>query len=172
MLTNANNLNNSQKILDELLKYLKISANKLSTEIGLSANTAIYHVKNGRNGISSDLANKIIERYPEINYSWLLTGEGSMKKNAEVGKMHAIDEEQANYKFEDDDVYALRQDIKAVNENLIKLSEGVTVNFERIGGALFEGLKSQQKILKFIEQIDADRINKATGKLDEFLESR
>jgi len=68
----------SQEVLEGLLSYLKISANKLSSEIGLTANTSIYHIKNGRNGISPDLANKIVDRYPEINYIWLLTGEGEM----------------------------------------------------------------------------------------------
>ncbi len=64
--------------LSEILKYLKISANKFSVEIGLEKNTGIYHLKNDRNDISPEMANTIIVRYPEFNYSWLITGKGEM----------------------------------------------------------------------------------------------
>lgn len=76
-------MKSSSEILEELLKHLKISANKLSSEIGLTANTSIYHVKNGRNRISPELAGKIHYTYPEISYDWLLTGTGNMIVDSE-----------------------------------------------------------------------------------------
>ncbi len=69
--------------LSKILKYLKISANKFSIEIGLENNTGIYHLKKDRNDISPDMANTIIKRYPEFNYDWLLTGRGEMLLSAE-----------------------------------------------------------------------------------------
>ena len=148
----------------------KISQKEFASRLD-STQQYVSALLNGKRKVGSNIVERLEKEF-DMNIGWFVSGEGSMKKNTEVGKIHALDEDPANYKFEDDDVFTLRQDIKAVNENLLKLSEGVTVNFERVGGALFEALKGQQKILKFIEQIDADRINKATGKLDEFLESR
>ncbi|MFZ4414580.1 MAG: hypothetical protein ACOYOV_15965, partial [Bacteroidales bacterium] len=37
-----------------------------------------YKIDKERNGISKGLASKIVEKYPEISYGWLLTGSGSM----------------------------------------------------------------------------------------------
>ncbi|MDD3712907.1 MAG: hypothetical protein PHZ28_05385 [Candidatus Izemoplasmatales bacterium] len=71
----------SSERLEEILKYLKISANKLSVEIGLKDNTKIYHIKKDRNDISPEMAKLITDRFSEINYSWLLTGEGEMLNN-------------------------------------------------------------------------------------------
>lgn len=63
-----------------MLEYLNLSANKLSVELGHDNNTKIYHVKNGRNKISADLAKQISDKY-SISVSWLLTGEGPMLKD-------------------------------------------------------------------------------------------
>lgn len=80
--TNAN----SAERLAMLVSYLKISYNKLADEIGLEKNTKIYHVKNGRNEISSELAKTITDRYSQVNYDWLLTGKGEMLKSEEPTK--------------------------------------------------------------------------------------
>jgi plasmid maintenance system antidote protein VapI len=46
----------SSERLEKILKHLKISANKLSVEIGLKDNTKIYHIKKDRNDISPEMA--------------------------------------------------------------------------------------------------------------------
>lgn len=67
----------SERII-ELLKYLEISANKLSKELNLSTPQIFYDIKAGRCGISKELARKINERFINVNPVWLLTGAGSM----------------------------------------------------------------------------------------------
>ncbi|WP_435416306.1 hypothetical protein [Polaribacter aestuariivivens] len=74
-------MKNSKEIFIELLEHLKLSANKLSVALGHKNNTKIYHVKNGRNKISSDLAKEITDKFSDISYSYLLTGEGEMLKS-------------------------------------------------------------------------------------------
>ena len=64
----------SSKRLEELLLHLKMSYNKFAKEIGLKDNVKVYHIKNGRNEISADLANAITATFPQISYQWLLTG--------------------------------------------------------------------------------------------------
>lgn len=78
--TQTNVSNESAKRLEELITYLKLSYNKFAVEIGLKDNVKIYHVKNGRNDISADLANNIVSKYPYVSYEWLLRGEGPMLK--------------------------------------------------------------------------------------------
>ncbi|CAA0177530.1 conserved hypothetical protein [Tenacibaculum maritimum] len=68
----------STEILQELLDYLGIKANRLSVEIGDNSNSRIYYVRNGRSKISPKLAKAITERYKEINYDYLITGKGEL----------------------------------------------------------------------------------------------
>lgn len=68
----------SSKRLRELLLHLKMSYNKFAKEIGLKDNVKVYHIKNGRNEISADLANAITATFPQVSYHWLLTGNGEM----------------------------------------------------------------------------------------------
>ena len=156
----------SPEILADLLSHLKISANKLAFEIGLNANTAIYHIKNGRNGISSELAKKIINRFPEISYNWLLTGEGEILKGEKAKELQA-NEEQADYKL--NDVQAMHQDLK---KDLNSLAEGMIKNFEVISTGIMQGLMDQRKLLDWTEKIDPDKINKSSEKLEEFLKQK
>ena len=72
---------NSSDRLEEILRHLQLSPNKLSIELGLKNNVKVYHIKNGRNEISSGMAKLISDKFPELNYNWLLTGEGQMLKS-------------------------------------------------------------------------------------------
>lgn len=38
----------------------------------------LYQIKRGNNGISRDVAERIVAKFPEISKAWILTGEGSM----------------------------------------------------------------------------------------------
>lgn len=76
--------NNSKERLGEILEYLRISANKLSKEIGHSNNVKIQHIKSGRNEISKEVASEIENRYPELNYQWILKGKGEMLKDTSI----------------------------------------------------------------------------------------
>lgn len=82
--TQVNVSSNSAKRLKDLVTYLKLSYNKLAFEIGLKDNVKIYHVKNGRNEISPDLASDIVKKYPYISYEWILNGEGKMLKSTPI----------------------------------------------------------------------------------------
>jgi len=75
--------------LEQLLSYLKITANKLAIDkLGYDSNVKIYHIKNGRNNFSSEIAKDISNKFPEINYNWILTGDGEMlNENKESNKV-------------------------------------------------------------------------------------
>lgn len=70
----------SKQRIEKILIYLSINAKELATSIGINRPDVIYHILNGRNGISRNLASKIHNKY-NISYEWLLTGEGEMIKD-------------------------------------------------------------------------------------------
>ena len=45
---------------------------------GLQRSESLYQIKKGKNGISRRLASRILEHYPQINFTWLMTGKGHM----------------------------------------------------------------------------------------------
>ena len=67
----------NQTIKDRLFLYIEykgISARRFSTECGFSANYATNISK----GIPEDKMNIISVHFPDLNPSWLMTGEGTM----------------------------------------------------------------------------------------------
>ena len=66
------------EIMLAIISHAKMSRRAFGISIGHTSGTMIDNVINGRNGISAGLARKIINKYPEINYEWVLTGRGTM----------------------------------------------------------------------------------------------
>ena len=77
----------TEHYLQKLFAYLQMSAKQFSESIGEKRAEKLYHVLRGRNGVSEDLARTIAKKYPEINYTWLLTGEGEMLKQNTTREM-------------------------------------------------------------------------------------
>ena len=64
--------------MQTIIDYSKMSRRAFGIKLGYNDGSAFYNLLNGRNGISAKLANSIVEVYPEINYKWILAGEGEM----------------------------------------------------------------------------------------------
>jgi transcriptional regulator with XRE-family HTH domain len=60
--------------LIKFLKYLAIGQDKFAKSVGLSRG----YVNNIKDNITMKTVDKILKAYPELNKSWLLTGEGEM----------------------------------------------------------------------------------------------
>ena len=73
-------MTDSEKI-QSIIEYSKKSRRALGIELGYADGSFLFHVINGRNGISVNLAKKITDRYPEISYDWLLKNKGEMIVN-------------------------------------------------------------------------------------------
>ena len=71
------------KILNDILKHLGMSVKQFSDSLGKERPQWAYDVLNPEKkvGISKNIADLIIEHYPQFNKSWLLTGEGEMLNN-------------------------------------------------------------------------------------------
>ncbi|MEG1622032.1 MAG: S24 family peptidase [Alistipes sp.] len=75
--------NNWQR-LEEVIRKADMTTNYFARYIGLSRGENLYQIKRGNYGISRDLAQRIVARFPDINLLWLLTGEGQMSDSNEL----------------------------------------------------------------------------------------
>lgn len=72
----------AKEILEELLSYKELNINALATEMGLSRAQALYDIQSGKTkNITPLMADKIIQKFPEFNRTWLRTGDGEMLKS-------------------------------------------------------------------------------------------
>lgn len=70
---------NASHILDKILIYSGLNIRSLSIKLGFEKPQALYDIHKGKTkSISSQMVFKITSVFPEINKSWLLTGEGDM----------------------------------------------------------------------------------------------
>lgn len=75
--------NNWQR-LEQVIKWTGLSTNAFAINIGLKRSENLYQIKRGSFGISKELARLIVEKYPMINRSWLLTGDGMIFLEDEI----------------------------------------------------------------------------------------
>lgn len=64
--------------ISSLRNHLGMSLKRIAEEAGLSSPQTLYDIKNGKHGISREVASKLRARFPELNLTWLLAGEGQM----------------------------------------------------------------------------------------------
>ncbi|WP_295940513.1 hypothetical protein [uncultured Alistipes sp.] len=69
--------NNWQRI-EAVIKWANMSTNYFARHIGLARGENLYQIKRGNNGISLDVADRIVACFPQVDKLWLLTGEGQM----------------------------------------------------------------------------------------------
>jgi plasmid maintenance system antidote protein VapI len=65
---------------DQLIKimtHFNITASRFADEIGVQR-SSISHILSGRNKPSYDFILRVIEKYPSLDPSWILTGKGNM----------------------------------------------------------------------------------------------
>lgn len=85
------NNNSNWERLDSVIRWANMSINYFGRHIGLARSESLYQIKSGNNGISQNLARRIVEKFPEISLGWLLSGEGSMFSNVAEGKIPFYD---------------------------------------------------------------------------------
>ena len=64
--------------LAEIQRFSGLTWKDLAREVGLASPQTFTDIKNRRHAISSKLANRILERFPDIRREWLVFGEGDM----------------------------------------------------------------------------------------------
>jgi hypothetical protein len=79
---------NNWKRLQAVLDWANLTANSFAMRLGLTRAEHLYQIKKGNFGISPDLADRIVDIYPEINRDWLITGIGNMLLSDKPNNTH------------------------------------------------------------------------------------
>lgn len=65
----------------DLIDLKELTPGKFADEIGVERST-MSHIKSDRSKPSLDMAQKVLERYPEVSAEWLILGRGPMLTQA------------------------------------------------------------------------------------------
>ena len=69
--------------ISEVIAYSQFSLSEFADEIEVQR-SSISHITSGRNKPSLDFLMKIISRFPELEWEWLIEGKVEMLKNADL----------------------------------------------------------------------------------------
>ncbi len=75
----------------QFIQHAGLSARQFDLSIG-AANGYTLRMKKNRASIGSDVIENIVRTYPQLNVSWLITGEGEMLKSSEIAEPIEFDE--------------------------------------------------------------------------------
>lgn len=64
----------------QIIEYKSLTPSRFADIIGIQR-SRISHIMSGRNNASIDVVTRIIEKFPEIDLKWLMTGEGQMSSS-------------------------------------------------------------------------------------------
>ncbi len=64
--------------LESVIKWANMTTNYFARHIGIPKAETLYRIKRGQNGISNDVAGRVVEHFPQINLVWLKMGFGEM----------------------------------------------------------------------------------------------
>lgn len=70
--------------LSAVIELAEMTPNYFARYIGLHSGENIYRIKRGQNGISRDVADRVVSKFPQISKGWLMTGEGQMYVDEEL----------------------------------------------------------------------------------------
>ena len=152
----------AKDIINQLLESKSIKAGPFAKEIGVHP-TQIYDLQSEKiKKISASIASKIVNRYPEYDPNWLLTGEGEMLKSEpasldlesktnKTSAPHQIETKNINI-----DLHGEQIDSKRTIEVLIKVIETYQTRMDDLLNVI-EVLKNENTELK--EQLQKPNVS-------------
>ena len=87
------NLTTNDRI-KHLISFKQLSISSFSREIGLINGVTISKIINQNRKPSSKTIGRIIKAFPDINYDWLINGEGDMIKGKETSSNNVIEQDE------------------------------------------------------------------------------
>ena len=85
--------------VQKIINYSELSSSEVADEIGVQRSN-ISHVLSGRNKPSLDFLMKIKDRFPEIQWEWLIEGKGAMifsdEETASTPSTYLLEESKIN----------------------------------------------------------------------------
>lgn len=74
---------NLNERISKIIEYSELTSSEFADSIEVQR-SSISHITTGRNKPSLDFLIKVKEKFPEIEWEWLITGRGEMKKEIEI----------------------------------------------------------------------------------------
>lgn len=148
----------------KVLSYYKYSGYKLSKEVEGISEAKITHIRNGRNKPSLELINVLIKKFPEVNKSWLLNGEGNMLNSPIEGYSTSQDE----LKFDNLSMEEKLSRIYTAHSDSVRAFDGLSKIQERNIEILTEKIDNQNNLI--LEQ--SNEIKELKSMLSTLLKSK
>ena len=127
-------------VIGEIAHYYRCTIEQLSEKIGAGRSSQLYSIANGRTAtMSRKYAKMICDTFPELNYDWVLTGEGSMFCRDES----TLEETYQQPTSQNPDysgvllnilntITVLHQEVSRLSKEIVQLRSTVTVQSQRI----------------------------------------
>ena len=148
-------------VISEIAHYYRCTIEQLSEKIGAGRSSQLYSIANGRTAtMSRKYAKMICDTFPELNYDWVLTGEGSMFCRDES----TLEETYQPQPSENPDysgvllnilntITVLNQEVSRLSKEIVQLRSTVTVQSQRID-TLVDELSLSRSTLRTPPDID------------------
>tara|TARA_B110000240_G_scaffold195149_1_gene244134 strand:- start:1475 stop:2188 length:714 start_codon:yes stop_codon:yes gene_type:complete len=78
----------------KIIRHYNLSITEFSREIGLNSAATIQKIITYKRKASPKTTGKILNRFPEIQYDWLITGQGDMLKGKEKSSNNVIEQDE------------------------------------------------------------------------------
>lgn len=131
---NLPNMTDAEKI-NYIIDSLKVTAYAFAISLGDDRATKIYNIQAGRNGLSKEMANKILTTYPNINKNWLLGSEEKPLIHGEIPEIdtNVVSEPRTPYKnncrdceYKDREIDLLRNQVDQLTHEKENLEEWIS----------------------------------------------
>ncbi|HNW99496.1 MAG TPA: helix-turn-helix transcriptional regulator [Bacteroidales bacterium] len=133
-----------------ILKTKNISASKFADEIGVQR-SSISHIISGRNNPSLDFIQKIIKRFPDINYDWLIFGKGSIYKEQDL--FSDIDDKNGKTKVNEQIINPESDIFTEINEHTSEIQDdNAIVNENDISDKKPEPVKKVKQVSEILRE--------------------
>lgn len=78
----------------KIIRHYNLSISEFSREIGLNSAATIQKIITYKRKASPKTTGKILNRFPEVQYDWLITGQGDMIKGKETSCNNVIEQDE------------------------------------------------------------------------------
>ena len=148
-------------VIGEIAHHYRCTIEQLSEKIGAGNSTQLYAIANGKTlTMSRKYAKMICDTFPELNYDWVFTGEGSMFCRDES----TLEETYQQPTSQNPDysgvllnilntITVLNQEVSRLSKEIVQLRSTVTVQSQRIDN-LVDELSLSRSTLRTPPDID------------------
>lgn len=144
--------------LEAVISWTGLSINGFARRIGLPRGENLYQIKKGNNGISLDVANRIVSKFPKIDKLWLLAGDGHMFvreqiESTEIARFQQDLEEALKREMNQQKVIAdLRRALHELRDRAVAAFEETTDGYFVIGAVNY----SRSILENFIQKLNEE----------------